>query len=185
MRTLLVLRHAKSDWDTGVDDVDRPLARRGRKASVRIGRFLALAGPRPNLVVSSSARRARETVERAAAAGGWDDVAIHITDALYEATPEGALDVIRSLPDSASTALIVGHEPTLSSLISKLTGGGQVTVVTGTLATLEFDASSWLDTDFGLATLSRLVPPRSLVGIGLRRALEDGEYAASEGEDVD
>jgi phosphohistidine phosphatase len=185
MRTLLVLRHAKSDWDSGTDDVDRPLAKRGRKASVRIGRFLALAGPRPSIVVSSVARRTRETIERAAEAGGWEDVPVHVTEALYEATPDGALAVIRALPDSASTAMIVGHEPTLSDLISRLAGGGEVVMVTGTLATLEFDASSWADVDFGMGALTRLVPPRSLVGLGLRRALEAGEFAANEGEEPD
>lgn len=185
MRTLLVLRHAKSDWDAGAVDVDRPLAKRGRKAAGRIGRFVALAGPRPNVVVTSVARRARETVERAADAGGWDDVPVHATETLYEATPEGIVNVIRALPDSASTAMIVGHEPTLSSLISRLTGGSQVVVVTGTLATLEFDTTSWADVDFGMAALSRLVPPRSLVGLGLRRALEEGEFATNQADEAD
>jgi phosphohistidine phosphatase len=124
-------------------------------------------------------------VARAAQAGGWDDVPIQVTDALYEATPDTALEVIRGISDSASTAMIVGHEPTLSALISRLTGGSQVVVVTGTLATLDVDVTSWTEVDFGIASLSRLVPPRSLVGLGLRRALEEGEFAANEGEDVD
>jgi phosphohistidine phosphatase len=185
MRTLLVLRHAKSDWDSGVDDVERPLAKRGRKASVRIGRFLALAGPRPNIIVTSVARRARETVERAAVAGGWDDIPMQVTDALYEASPEGVLEVIRAFPDSASTAMIVGHEPTLSALVGRLSGGGQVVMVTGALATVELDATSWDEVDFGMASITRLIPPRSLVGLGLRRALEEGEYASSEGDETD
>jgi phosphohistidine phosphatase len=172
MRTLLVLRHAKSDWEVGAIDHARPLAKRGRKAAARIGRFISVAGPRPDIVVTSTATRASETVARAAKAGGWTDVPVHATEALYETTPAGALAVVRALPDQAATAMIVGHEPTLSELVTGLIGGGSVVVTTGTLVTLEFDAAQWGEVDLGSASLERLISPRSLEGLCLRQALE-------------
>jgi len=172
MRRLLILRHAKSDWETGVDDHARPLAGRGRSAAARMGRFIAFAGPLPDVVVSSSAARTLETARRAAGAGRWEDVPLHATDVLYGATPQTALEVIRSLPDEAETALLVGHEPTLSELISALAGGGSVIVVTGTLACLEFEATVWREVDFGSGHLERLVSPRALRGLKLKEALE-------------
>ena len=71
MRTLLILRHAKSDWSSSVDDRERPLAKRGRNAAQAIGRFLTRAGQAPDAVVVSPARRAAETAALAVAAGGW------------------------------------------------------------------------------------------------------------------
>ncbi len=187
MRTLLVLRHAKSDWDVAGGDHGRPLAKRGRKAAARVGRFIAIAGPMPDLVATSTATRARDTAARAARAGGWSEVQVHATDALYETSVDGAMSVIRALPDEAETVLLVGHEPTLSNLVGGLTGCGGVAMATGSLATVLMDVGSWEDAELGMGALDRLVPARSLEGLGLRGALERrmaaGTPAGGRGED--
>ena len=172
MRTLLVLRHAKSDWDVAGGDHARPLAKRGRKAAARVGRFIAIAGPMPDLVVTSTAIRARDTAARAARAGGWGEVRVHATDALYETSVDGAVSVIRALPDEAETVLLVGHEPTLSDRVGNMTGCSAVTMATASLATVVLDVGRWEDVELGLGALDRLVPARSLEGLGLRGALK-------------
>lgn len=184
MKTLLLLRHAKSDWDAEYgDDHARPLAARGQKAARRMGRLLAVAGPRPDVVVTSTATRARETLERAAAAGGWADVVVHPTDALYEASPEGLLAVVRALPDEAETALLVGHEPTFSTAVGRLIGAGAVAMPTAALATVEVEVERWADVAFGAGTLCGLVTPKVLRGLGLKAAAAkaNGQGEASGG----
>jgi hypothetical protein len=79
--------------------------------------------------------------------------------------------------------MIVGHEPTLSELVTGLLGGGSVVVTTGTLVTLEFDAAKWGEVDLGSASLERVISPRSLEGLCLRQALErKGPFAFAERE---
>ncbi|HLA63353.1 MAG TPA: histidine phosphatase family protein, partial [Rhodothermales bacterium] len=173
MKRLLLLRHAKSDWAADyTGDHTRPLAKRGRKSARRMGRFLVTADLRPDLVVSSTATRARDTADMAADAGAWTDVAVHATDALYEASPDALLGVVRALPDAATTVLLVGHEPTFSMTAGRLIGAAAVAVPTGTLAGVDFEVERWADVAFGAGTLCLLVPPRVLDGLGLKKAAE-------------
>lgn len=172
MKTLLLLRHAKSDWGAEYeDDHERPLSKRGRKAARRMGRFLAVAGLRPDLAVTSTADRARDTLARAARAGGWTGVPVHATDALYEASPEALLDVVRALPTGTTTALLVGHEPTFSIAAGRLVGSAGLAMPTGTLARIELDVVHWEEASFGGGTLLWLIPPRALAGLGLKQAM--------------
>lgn len=160
MRTLFLLRHGKSDWDAGAEgDEDRPLAKRGREAAGLVGRFLRLARRIPDSAVSSSALRARETVEIAVREGGWG-CPIRATRALYESDPVRVLAEIRSEADSTQRLLLAGHEPTWSELASRLVGGGNLRVPTACLVRIDFDVESWRDVDFGAGELVWLVPPK-------------------------
>ena len=112
MRTLLVMRHAKSDWGaTFSSDHERPLAQRGIKAARRIGRFLTEVGTAPDLILSSTATRALTTAELAAEAGEWR-CEIRTTSDLYASDPERVLDVVGEIEDDVERLLIAGHEPT-------------------------------------------------------------------------
>lgn len=167
MRTLLLLRHAKSDWEASSgSDHERPLNKRGRKAAALVGTFLAKAGVVPELVLSSSAVRARTTVELAAAAGKWESK-VEVTPALYEAAPETVIAKLRRLPEEAQTVLLAGHEPTWSALASLLIGGGEIRMPTASVAAIEFDAESWAEVDRGRGKLLWLVVPRLLEGLEL------------------
>ncbi len=110
-RTLLLLRHAKSGYPTGVTDHDRPLAPRGIREAGLAGDWLRANTPAVNEVLCSTATRARETLERAGI-----DAPVRYSERLYGATPAIMIDEIGRTADAVSTLLVVGHEPTLSGL---------------------------------------------------------------------
>jgi phosphohistidine phosphatase len=167
MKTLLVLRHGKSDWNAEHgEDHDRPLARRGRKAAQRMGRFLSSLGQEPDLVLSSSATRARETAELAMAAGDWT-CPLDSTWELYAATVPATLKIIQSQDDQINNLMLVGHQPTWSELVAHLMGGGGLRFPTAALARIDFDASSWQEIEPGAGSLVWFVIPRLLKSAAL------------------
>jgi phosphohistidine phosphatase len=162
MRTLLVMRHAKSDWgEPFSSDHERPLAPRGIKAARRMGRFLSEAGTPPELVVSSTAVRALTTAELAAEAGGWG-CSIVPDAALYASDPERVLGVVAGVDPEVSRLLIAGHEPTWSGLVRQLIGGGTVRMPTAAVACLDLAHGGWADLAPGSCVLRWLVAPKML-----------------------
>lgn len=163
MKSLLLLRHAKSDWDSGPgDDHDRPLSGRGRKAAARMGLFIAEAGLVPDLCLTSTAVRAADTLTRAARHGGWDHVPRQDLRSLYGAGPADVAGVLAALPDDIDRILLVGHEPGWSEAVRVLTGGSSVRMATGTLARIDFEVDRWVDCRVGGGRLSALVTPKLL-----------------------
>ncbi|HPA80542.1 MAG TPA: histidine phosphatase family protein [Thermoanaerobaculales bacterium] len=161
MLELLIMRHAKSDWDAAAtDDHERPLAERGVKAARKMGRFLARDEMVPGLVISSTALRARTTAELAAAAGKWRCPVEH-TAAFYGADPSGVLAEIASRT-APPRLLVVGHEPTWSQLVSLLIGGGAVRMATAAVACVEIEADGWDAVTPGSGRLAWLITPRLL-----------------------
>ena len=110
MRRHMLLRHAKSDWPEGVDDHDRPLAPRGRKAAPLMGRYMAANALRPDLALVSTARRARETWDLAGSAF-TPQVLERRERQLYEAGAETIVRVVREISDDVGLLLMVGHNP--------------------------------------------------------------------------
>lgn len=167
-RELLVLRHAKSAWDTGArTDFERPLSNRGLKDAPRMGRFLAGEGLLPDHVVSSPAERARQTVIAVCAELGFDAGAIHWDERVYHATTGGLMDVLAESPPEARCVLIAGHNPGLEMLVQTLCRDpvpmppDYKLMPTATVAHLEI-ACPWADLDGGTATLLGLTRPKSL-----------------------
>src|SRR5450755_1890570 len=120
-RRLLLLRHAKSSWeDPGLDDHDRPLAPRGRRAAKRIGTYLRDERIAISVVLCSSAARAQETLSRLKLCG---EPTIEVDAALYGATADELLQRVRSLPDVGGTALLIGHNPAMQDLALALVDG--------------------------------------------------------------
>ncbi len=158
---LYIVRHAKSDWGTPEGrDHERPLAKRGVKAAKLMGRFLTTIGEVPHAVLSSSALRARTTAELMAEAGGWD-VEISRDRALYESHAEQVLEIVSRQDDDAGRLVIVGHEPTWSSLVALLTGGSDVRMTTAALARVDL-GTSWSQVAAGRGILMWMVTPRLL-----------------------
>ena len=159
-RLLLLLRHAKSSWDDPtLDDHDRPLAPRGRKAAKLMSEHLREERIPVSLVLCSSARRARETVALVKPGGE-----LNVEHGLYAASADQLLDRVRSLPLEAATVMIVGHNPGLQELAARLVRDpGALTgkFPTGALATLSF-AGPWSSLSFGDAALEAFVRPREL-----------------------
>jgi len=151
---LYLLRHAKSSWkDASLDDHDRPLAPRGKRASKAIGRYLRDHDIEPELVLCSSAKRARQTLERLGPAG----VDARIEPELYGA---GALDLLSRLhqvPEGVASAMLIGHNPGMQQLAFNLAGLDDK-FPTAALATFEVDRWSTLET----AELIDYVRPRDL-----------------------
>ncbi|HEX8386705.1 MAG TPA: histidine phosphatase family protein, partial [Rubricoccaceae bacterium] len=136
MKTILLFRHAKSDWTTEIPDHERPLAERGRKAAVKMGRLVTASGSVPERALVSSAVRTRETVDLAAEAGGWKGP-VRATDALYEASAEAVLAELQAEPDDVACVALVGHEPTTSRLAALLVGGGAFEVKTAAVLRID------------------------------------------------
>jgi phosphohistidine phosphatase len=174
MATLLLLRHAKSSWDTmSLPDYDRPLAKRGRKAAPLIGAEIARLDLRPHLILCSGAARTRETLALILPALGAPPPEIVYDDAIYMATPTVLMGLLRKLPAGAGapkTVLVVGHNPGLEELAELLVGGGNDQAQelmaekfpTGALAVFTFPTDTWSDIALGDGTLTRFITPARL-----------------------
>ena len=158
MKQLLVMRHAKSDWaaDHG-NDHDRPLNERGIRSARIIGRLLAAEDNIPDLVVSSTAQRARSTAHLAGEAGDWGSETV-IDPALYGSGADAAIEVARSAPDIARL-MLVGHQPAWSHLVFKLTDR-RVEMKTGTVAVIDLDIDSWSEITSTPGSLANVYQPR-------------------------
>ena len=169
MRTLHLLRHAKSSWDDPtLRDVQRPLADRGRRAVQSMRAHLQQLGMRVDLVLVSPARRARQTWEGVAPGVNAGDV--RTEPAIYEATASGLLELVHGVDDVHGSVMLVGHDPAFHELAVMLAGSGnqasmrtlQEKYPTGALASLTFECS-WHEVDRGLGRLVAFVRPRDLL----------------------
>lgn len=168
MKRLWLLRHAKSSWDdAGLADADRPLAPRGEEAAVAMAAYLATSDVRPQLVLCSPARRARQTLGAVLPDLG-DGLEIRVEPDLYTFDGEIVLARLRRIDDDVASAMVVGHNPAFQELALMLTSGGprrpdvELKFPTGALATLDLPATSWADLRPGDGTLVDLVTPRGL-----------------------
>lgn len=144
MRTLMLLRHAKSSHkDTRLADHDRPLTKRGRNDASRMGSLLVDEDLLPDLILSSTARRARETTERFVAAAGFKGP-VHFTEDLYMAGPKQQIKVVAAQPGARMAVLVVGHNPGLEELLSALTSQNEE-LPTASLTRIALPISNWRD----------------------------------------
>jgi phosphohistidine phosphatase len=157
----MMLRHAKSDWDDrSLRDFDRPLADRGKRDAPRIGKALKKHGPIPELIISSPAARARQTIEAVVKSAGLDS-APQFNESIYGAEPADLLKLVRRLPDTSTCVLLVGHNPTFEQTVTRLTGVQQH-MATAALASIEFQIARWEDVDDGQGKLVWFVTPKEL-----------------------
>ena len=162
MKSIYLLRHAKSDWEADYgEDHERPLASRGVKAAKRIGRLMGASGYLPDVILSSTAVRARTTVEIAEKAGEWGRE-IRLESSLYGADTQEIVRLARGISGDAESALFVGHEPGWSQAVSRLSGGGSVRMPTACLARIDLDVDAWSDVREGIGQLICLIPPKAL-----------------------
>ena len=159
MKTLYLLRHAKSSWDDGqLSDFERPLNERGRQTAPFIGELMRERGLVPEVVVSSPAIRARQTaglVADSAALGGE----VLFDERIYEASPHRLLDVVMGLDDGYGSAMLVGHNPGIEGFIRYLSGDVQPMPTAG-LAKINLDTEHWADTSEGLGKLEVIIRPK-------------------------
>lgn len=165
---LLIMRHAKSDWDSGMsNDFDRPLARRGLRDANRIGAWLAAREPGQVLIIASPAVRARETARIVAGKLGIKDDDMVWDRDIYEASVHDLLAVIERHAGEHTCVLLIGHNPGLDALVSFLADSEPPRTLSGKLMTtaavamLEFNDGK-VGTERYSAHLSRLLRPKEL-----------------------
>ena len=166
MKRLYILRHGKSSWeDPALADHERPLAKRGQRASEAIAKHLRREGAIPELVLCSSAIRTLETLERIEPE--LEGAKVRIETRVYEASAGELLALLRELPDDVGSAMLIGHNPGLEDLIAGLASPGpeldrvREKFPTAALATLEFEGR-WSELGEGSAKLVAFVKPREL-----------------------
>ncbi|MET9395930.1 histidine phosphatase family protein [Streptomyces sp. NPDC006624] len=167
LRRLVVLRHAKAAWPGDVADHERHLSPRGRRDAPAAGRALAEADCLPDLALCSTALRARQTWELAAAQWGTPPPVRH-DRRLYAAGPSGLLSVVRETPAEVETLLLIGHNPGLEDLVLALAGEGlddtlervRTKFPTSAIAVLSWHGPAWQALAPGTALLTSVTVPR-------------------------
>lgn len=161
-KTLLLMRHGKSDWEADYEsDHERPLNERGIRSARLMGRLLSGLDLIPDLVLTSTATRARDTAWLAIAAGGWDTPIVE-EPGLYGGSPASVL-AVGSRTENAERLMLIGHEPTWSELVRHLTGRSTV-VKTTTVAVIELPIDNWADLPQAKGVMVALHHPRTYFG---------------------
>ena len=149
MRTVLLMRHGKSAWDEeGVEDHDRSLTKRGKRDALHMGQVLRARNLLPDVILSSTAKRARSTARRVVKASEYSGEVIY-DERLYFQGLEPYLERLSSLPDEASSALIIGHNPLLEELVLLLSNEA-IHMPTAAVACVDLPITSWAGLNAGV-----------------------------------
>jgi phosphohistidine phosphatase len=144
MKTLLLMRHAKSSWkDDKLKDRKRPLSKRGKRNAPQMGKLMQEKELIPQLILSSPALRAKETAELFAEASGYQGE-IRYEDDLYMAEADEILDALKDLPADLERVMVIGHNPGLESILPMLTKHVEA-LPTAAIAYLSLPIDSWHD----------------------------------------
>lgn len=163
MKTLLILRHAKSSWNyPELSDYDRPLNGRGKRDAPRMGKHLCQEGLVPDRILTSSAKRARKTASKVAKASGYTGK-VKKLEALYETVPGVYFEILQTLPDKYQSVMVVGHNPTMEQLVYHLTGHLK-RMPTAALAHIQLPIEGWETLDlYTKGILVNLWTPKTLL----------------------
>jgi phosphohistidine phosphatase len=165
MRTLYLIRHAKSDWETGLPDEERPLNARGLRNAPLMGQLLQAQGVQPDLIVSSPATRAHHTSRLIAAAVGYPEASIKLEPRIYEAMTATLQDVIQHLPDTAATVFLFGHNPGFTRVANVLCPDLSLdNLPTCGIVAIQFAVGSWRAVEAGTGSLLLLDYPKRHTG---------------------
>lgn len=171
MKTILLLRHAKSAWsDPRLEDHERPLNRRGERAAGDLADHVARRGPRPDLILCSTSMRTRQTLAPIVKKMSSPAPPILLEKGLYLAPAETLLAHLRAAPDTAATIMLIAHNDGIWQLAEALAGRGPAEALarlkekypTGALATLRVADRPWRELTLGSAELVAFVRPRDL-----------------------
>lgn len=161
MKTLLLLRHAKSSKDDpSLIDFDRPLNERGKNDAQLIGKYIRQQKIKADFVVSSPAERARQTAELVLKSAGLK-VELRFDKRIYEAAVRSLLNVVSQIEDTANAVVLVGHNPGFAELLEALTGEAR-DLPSASLACIELSVEKWSKVLGGVGHLKWLVTPRKL-----------------------
>jgi phosphohistidine phosphatase len=159
MKTIFIMRHAKSSWsEPDLSDFERPLNDRGKKAAPFMGELMVRKGFEPYVILSSPARRARATAELVKQSGNFD-AELLFEHRIYEASPHTLSQVASEIDDAYPSAMLVGHNPGIEGFIRYLTGNLEP-MPTAALAVIELNIDKWKGIDDGIGELKEIFRPR-------------------------
>ncbi len=160
MKTLFLLRHAKSSWDdASLADFDRPLNERGLRTAPLMGKLMRNKDLVPDVILSSPAERASTTATLVREAGGFGPEVTN-DDRIYEASPRTLLQVAADLDDEFDTAMLVGHNPGMEGFVRLLTDSIEP-MPTAALAVIDLDISRWSDLGSGAGRVRAVFRPKT------------------------
>lgn len=162
MKTLLVMRHAKSSWnDPQLEDHDRPLNHRGKHAAERMGELVETEHMLPDIILCSTAKRAQDTASLLAETSNYDGE-IQLRRDFYGAESDIFIQALQNLPDEYQRVMIIGHNPDLEMLVLELIGHSE-SLSTAALAHIELPVERWQEmSDKTQGRLVHLWRPREL-----------------------
>ncbi len=158
-KSIILYRHAKSDWNADYgSDHERQLNERGIKSAEIMGKVLALSNQVPDLVITSTAVRAKQTIQLSIEAGGWK-CDVKEDEKIYNEDTGAVIEIIKSISNKYSNVMLVGHEPKWSSLTSMMIGGGDITFPTAAMSKIEYQVDDWKDIEYRTGQLKWLLQP--------------------------
>lgn len=162
MKTLLIMRHAKSSWDNSeCSDFERPLNEFGLKAAPFMGNIIYKNGLQPDLIISSPAKRAKQTAVLIKAVAEID-ANIEYREELYGARTTAFLNVTFNIEDKYESVLLIGHNPEIENFIHKMTGETQ-SMPTASVAVIKLNIKKWSEITANCGRLELIVRPRDLM----------------------
>ena len=162
MKTIILFRHGKSNWNASYkSDHERPIAKRGIKAARKIGQYVYDKKNIPDLVICSSAVRARQTAELAISAGNWGSPLV-IEKKLYGADSASLIKILKEQKDKNNSICITGHEPTMSSFINRYSNGGIVKFTTANISRIDYNIDTWCNIDSYIGKFCWIIRPKEL-----------------------
>ena len=165
VKTILLMRHSKSEWEEDVSDFERSLTGRGRNDSPLMGKFLLKCGKMPLLIISSPAKRAKETAELLSRSCRYRKK-IEFNDALYENSPGEIIKILQKIDDEIDTAMVIGHNPSIEEATKKLCFRETKSIESGikfptsAIVCLEVEIESWSELYPGNCTMAWFVTPK-------------------------
>lgn len=161
MKTLYLIRHAKSSWSFDLPDHDRPLGKRGRKDVLKMGKFLNEKITKPDVLISSTASRAFYTALYLSDEMGLDEGRIRLTRDLFHAGPETILNVLHQAPNCETFAMI-GHNPGFTTVANQLMNSELANIPTCGIVAISFAVSSWSEVQFSSGKQKFFLTPKTI-----------------------
>ncbi len=163
MKQLIIARHAKSSWDDfSVADHERPILEKGKRKSEKIAAALKQKGIQPDLIVSSTAKRAKETAAILANGLGYPIDKIRYEKTIYHADIDDIFNELFSLDNSISTVMVVGHNPTLTDMVNHFSKTMIDNLPTSAVALITFKTDKWEETGLAKFKLKFILRPREV-----------------------
>lgn len=161
MKTLYLLRHAKSSWkDAKLSDIDRPLNKRGKEDAPEMAKRLQKLEVLPDFIISSPAKRAFKTIQIIAPILGYTEKNLKIDMRLYGANVEELIRVVQEELDQHESIMLVGHNPGFTHLVEVLSGIAIDNLPTCGLVRIDFDIAHWNEVEMGKGSLALFEYPK-------------------------